>query len=80
MTHPANIDSIVRAANRCHLAISVDSGTKELYGYAVPVLDEVATLRRVALLRYGCGRHNIPQDERDAALATIRGRFESRFN
>ena len=68
--------SLTRAATRCHLAVTSCATTRELYGYFAPVLDEVPTLRRVALLYRGSGRYTLTQPERDIALEIVRERFE----
>lgn len=68
-----------RHAENVTLAIKVCPVTKELYGYAEPALDEVATLRRVALFARGSGALALSQDERAAALSVIRRRFDERF-
>ena len=67
--------SIERSAERCHLAITTCPDTRELYGYAQPVLDERATMRRVALLHRGSGRAHLSQPEREAALEVLHERF-----
>ncbi len=69
---------IERSAARVRLAVVVCAETKALYGHAVAVLDEPATLRRVSLFHRGSGRAHLAQVERDAALGVIRGRFDSR--
>jgi len=71
--------SLIRAAERCHLAIGECSVTRELYNYFDPRLDEMATLRRVARLHRGSGRYQLTGQEREAALEVIRCRFEERF-
>jgi hypothetical protein len=76
---PSKTPSLLRAARRCRLAVSVDPVSRELYGTTVPVLDEKATLRRVALLFRGTGRYKLSQPERAAALEIVRGRFEERY-
>jgi hypothetical protein len=79
MNYPmgANLNAVVRAAERVSLAVVVDPVARELYGVADPALDEHATLRRVALFFRGTGRYALTQDEQDAALGVIRGRFAS---
>ena len=72
--------AIEKAASRVRLAVVVCQATKELYGRAVPALDEKATLRRVALFHRGSGRAHLTQTEKDAALAVIRERFDARTN
>jgi hypothetical protein len=71
----ANLHAVKRAAERASLVVVVDPVARELYGVADPVLDEKATLRRVALFFRGTGRYALTQDEQDAALDVIRGRF-----
>lgn len=66
----------LRAAERCCLSIAACKTTMSLYGYVQPRLDEVGTLRRVALLLRGSGRAPLTQPERDAALSVIRERFD----
>ena len=73
-TFPANLNAVASAAKRVSLAVVVDPVARELYGVSDPVLDEVATLRRVALFFRGTGRYVLTQDEKDVALAVIRGR------
>lgn len=72
----ANIKSLTAAAERVSLVISACPVARELYGVADPVLDEIATLRRVALFFRGTGRYVFSSEERDVALAVIRGRAE----
>jgi hypothetical protein len=60
-------------AQRVKLVVRVCPVTKDLYGYATPVLDEDATLCGVeSLLRYG-----MCPAARDVASSVIRERFES---
>lgn len=71
-----NIQQVSAAAKRVTLVVAVDPVTRELYGTSVPVLNETATLRRVALFFRGTGSYNLSPDEKDAALLVLRGRFE----
>lgn len=74
----ANEKSLVVAASRVRLAYRVDSVARSLYGVAVPVLDERATLRRVSLFYRGDGAYELSADELDVALRVIRGRDDER--
>lgn len=70
----ANLNAVARAAERVTLVVVVDPVARELYGVADPVLNEEATLRRVALFYRGIGKYLSTSEEKDAALAVIRAR------
>lgn len=80
MLNAANDKLLAAAASRVRLAMVVDPVARELYGAATPALDEVATLRRVALFYRGTGAYVFTPDEKDVALRVIRGRAEERGN
>lgn len=67
------------AAERVSLAIAIEPVALDLYGVRDIVLDEKATLRRVALFFRGTGRYTLSADERTAAIEVIRGRFEEQY-
>jgi hypothetical protein len=75
----ANLKVVASAAARVILAISTCAASRELYGTAVPVLDEKATLRRVSLFYRGTGAYHLTPEEADVALGVIRARFASRY-
>jgi len=75
----ANLNQIAKEANRVKLAITGNRTHQELYGCFEPTLDEVATLRRVALFAKGSGRANLNPAERFLALDIINDRFDRRF-
>jgi len=77
---PYLVKTLTDAASRVRLALGVCQVTKELYGYAVPVLDEQATLRRVALFVHGSGKVALKTPEMDLVLPIIRGRFDEKYN
>lgn len=66
------------AARRVTLSLRTCPVTRELYGYGRLVLDETATLRRVALFHRGSGRARLSPDEKDAALEILRQRFDEK--
>lgn len=68
---------VVKAANRCRMAVKINPEIADLYGYNWPMLDSVATLRRVALLLTGSGRYTLTPDERRVALDVLDERFDS---
>lgn len=71
-----NLAVVARSAVRVNLAFTIDEVARELYDVAEPVLDEAATLRRVALFYRGTGRYLLTPEERDVALGVIRARAE----
>ncbi len=75
----SNLRAVAAAAERVTLAVAVNAAAAELYGVAEPVLDEKATMRRVALFYRGAGDAYLEPAERDAALGVIRGRFALRY-
>lgn len=75
----SNLNQVASAAGRVKLVVVSDGVSKELYGIAVPALDEVATLRRVVLFYRGTGSYVLSPEERRAAVEVLRGRFEERL-
>ena len=65
-----------RAAERVSLVWVPDPVTLELYGEVVGVLDEAATLRRVAVFYRGTSAYKWTPAEKDAALRVIRARAD----
>jgi len=76
MLNAANERSISSAAARVRLVIVVDPVARELYGVAVPVIDEAATLRRVACLYRGTGSYGFTPEEKEVAVRAVRGRAD----
>ena len=70
----ARIAAVVKAAEAVTLVKVIDSVTKELYDYTCWVLDEKATLRRVALFLNGTARRHLTSDEQFLALDVLRNR------
>ena len=73
--HPGRTLSVRRAAARCRLAWIKCPHMAEL-DVTHFVLDEKATLRRVALFAHGSGSFRLSQDERDEAVLHLRARAE----
>lgn len=72
--------NVTRAAENVTLVLAVNKGVREIYGVTEFVLDESATLRRVALFYRGSGRYELTAQERDVALAVLRERADNRLN
>jgi hypothetical protein len=66
--------AVIRAAERVTLCKAKDQVTQELYGYSNFVLDEKATMRRVALFLNGTARTSMTPDEQYLALSILRSR------
>lgn len=64
-------------AERTALMLTVDPVTRELYGYAAPVLDEQTTLRRFSAAYYAKASYTPSPAERETTLAVFRERFET---
>jgi hypothetical protein len=76
-TSPA-AKTLVRAASKVTLVRAACPFAREL-GYSKAVLDEVATLRRVALFYRGTGSYRFTPEEKFLALDVIRGRWDEGY-
>lgn len=74
---PKRKSGIEDAASRVKLAMVVNETVRELYGTTELVLDEQATLRRVALFYRGSGRSILTPEERRSALNVLRERADA---